>query len=451
MRVPVALRSLQHRLDNTFVAQRPISAAPPRLPGGPRWLSATLWLFALFSWLRLLIFDAPAHKGTDDFSTVFQALRRFLDGSVVYNESYQHVDPHYLYNPGATLLLSPFAFGNAADAARTWFMVANAVAIIVALLWLARLFHIPSGHWFTPLALMLASLTEAARSTVLFNNINGILLLLLVAFISLTLRDRQVAAGIMLGLGIVVKPLFAPLLVLALVKFQWRTIASALAVVLALNAVAWPLMNQPERYFTVVTPYLGEVRDYANSSLPGLAMYFGMPTALYTALFCVVAACVALSAVVLLRWRHTDPLLWLVTSSSLIFTGVFLLSSLGQKYYSLLLLPLLFTVTQARSVLHHWLPWVGIYLFLGPQGFPSDSWYTQYILVILTAPVGWAILLLSATGTILGWWRSESTPPPQPPQQAPRRARHGAPQRNNLPARRVTQHRRTPRRRHNHD
>ena len=68
-----------------------------------------LWpIAALIVAHRVCVLAANGHI-TDDYTTVFLALRRFWDGIPVYSENYSFVDPHYLYNPGATMILSPLA------------------------------------------------------------------------------------------------------------------------------------------------------------------------------------------------------------------------------------------------------------------------------------------------------------------------------------------------------
>lgn len=367
--------------------------------------------------IHLVCFPAAVGTETDDFTTVYRALTRFLEGKVVYNEAYSHVDPHYLYNPGATLLLSPLGLIPDLSSARMGFIVANALAIVAALGLLTRLFGFSSRSWLFPASILAASATEAVRSTLIFSNINGLLFLAMVAFLALLLSQRFWWAGIILGLAIVIKPFLAPLLLLPLVKAQWPAVISGVILPVVLNLLAWPVMNQPERYVTVVTPYLSQVRDYANASLGGQAVYFAMPTGLYVVAFLLIAVCVATSVLVLLRWRYSDPLLWAVTTSTVVLGGVFLLSSLGQKYYSLLLLPLFFTATQSRSVAHHWITWVAAYLFLTPQPFVANSWHGEYVFTTITAPLGWALLVFAITGTVVGWWRYAERPGAVPPRR----------------------------------
>ena len=95
--------------------------------------NAAAWPIAVLLIVHGVLILAANGSVTDDFSTVYAAVRRFVDGTPVYNETYQHVDPHYLYNPGATLLLSPLGLIDDPTVARTLFVLANAGAIVAAL------------------------------------------------------------------------------------------------------------------------------------------------------------------------------------------------------------------------------------------------------------------------------------------------------------------------------
>lgn len=346
---------------------------------------------------------------TDDFTTVYSAIRRFLDGVPVYNEVYHHVDPHYLYNPGATLVLAPLGMIGDPGVARMLFILVNAAAIVAALALLTRLFGFSLRSVVLPAAVAVAFLTESVTNTLVFANINGVLLLGLAGFLWLLLRGHSWWAGLVIGLSILVKPMFAPLLFLPLVKLDWRTLLGGVGVPVVANLIAWPLVPGAGDYVTRLMPYLEEVRDYANSSLPGLATYFGMPAVLEGALWLLFAAFVSVGVLVLLRWRHTDPLLWATTTSGLLLTGVFLLSSLGQMYYSMMLFPMMFTLLLRRSVFHTWPAWLAAYLFLTPDSFHSTTQVDMSRWLDFFHPtIGWALLLVAVTTSAVVWWREES-------------------------------------------
>lgn len=397
-------------------------------PKSARLVRAASWPLALLLVVHATLVTAINGTPTDDFTTVYSAIRRSLAGTAVYEQAYNHVDPLYLYNPGTTLLLTPLGLSGSFDATRTAFIVANSAAIVGSLALLTRLFgHRLSGA-VLPVAISAAFATESVTNTLAFTNINGILLLLLSGWLYLFVREctdqdedrnsrttrtlgrtaRPWLAGLLLGVAITIKPQFAPLLALPLVRGNWRIIAGALAVPVALNALAWPLVPGASGYLDKLVPYLSTTRDYANSSLAGLRVYFDLPGMTYYPTWLLLAGLTLLGLIVLLRWRVTKPLLWAATTTSLILAGVFLLSSLGQQYYSMWLFPLCFTVLLPRSVMHTWPAWASMVLIFSPLSWTSERWPDAgRWLNTFGATAGWALLIITITGTALGWWRLE--------------------------------------------
>ena len=365
-------------------------------------IAAAAWPVAVLLVVHRLFILARAGSVTDDFTTVWSAARRFVERVPVYNEVYGHVNPHYLYNPGATLLLSPLGLISDINLARPLFIAVNAACIIAALAWLTTLAGRPlSGPTF-PVAVALAFCTEAVTNTLVFSNINGILLLALVAFIALLVARRDIAAGVVLGLAILVKPMFAPLLVLPLLQMRWRPALGAIGVPVVMNLIAWPFTPGARDYLDVVMPYLKVTRDYANSSLSGFAVYFGMPRWAHALLFLLLAAAVAGAVLGLVRVRHSQELLYLAVGSGVLLAGVCLLSSLGQAYYSMMLFPALFTVFHPDSPLRSWPAWLGAALCLSPLNWSSPlhpltgSWLNTFL-----PTAGWAVFIVACAAWVL--------------------------------------------------
>ena len=365
-------------------------------------ITAAAWPVAALLVVHRLFVLARAGSVTDDFTTVWSAARRFVERVPVYNEVYSHVNPHYLYNPGATLLLAPLGFIADIDVARPLFIAVNAACIIAALAWLTKLAGRPLAGPTFPVAVALASSTEAVTNTLVFSNINGILLLALVAFIALLLSRRDIAAGVVLGLAILVKPMFAPLLALPLLQLRWRPALGAIGVPVVMNLIAWPLTPGARDYLDVVVPYLKVTRDYANSSLSGFAVYFGMPEWAHSTLFVLLAAAVAGAVLGLIRVRHSQELLYLAVGSGVLLAGVCLLSSLGQAYYSMMLFPALFTVFHPDSPLRSWPAWLGAALCLSPLSWSSSlhpltgSWLNTFL-----PTAGWAVFIIACATWVL--------------------------------------------------
>lgn len=373
----------------------------PTAPLAPA-VTAAAWPVAVMLVVHRLFVLAREGSVTDDFTTVWSAARRFVERVPVYNEIYSHVDPHYLYNPGATLLLSPLGLISDVATARPLFIAVNTACIIAALAWLTRLWERPLSGPTLPVAIALAFCTEAVTNTLVFSNINGVLLLALVAFIALLVFRRDIAAGVVLGLAVLVKPMFAPLVVLPLLQLRWRPALGAIGVPVVMNLIAWPLTPGAREYIDVVVPYLRITRDYANSSLPGVAVYFGMPSWAQTLLFIVLAAAVAAAVLGLSRWRHSDELLYLSVGSGVLLAGVCLLSSLGQAYYSMMLFPALFTAFHPDSPLRARPAWLGAVLCLSPLSWSTALHPLEGIWLNTFLPtLGWAIFLVACAAWVL--------------------------------------------------
>ena len=169
---------------------------------------------------------------TDDFGPVYRAVSNFRRGLDIYNEHFDHVDPHYLYPPGGTLLMAPFGY-LPVFASHNWFVFFNTVAMIVAACLLVRLFRFSLTSVALPALLLAMFCTESVTNTLVFTNVNGCILLAEVLFFRWLLDGRvghQWWAGVAIGLSLVVKPVLAVLLLLPLLNRQWRALVTAAAV-----------------------------------------------------------------------------------------------------------------------------------------------------------------------------------------------------------------------------
>nr|WP_293952091.1 glycosyltransferase family 87 protein [uncultured Corynebacterium sp.] len=370
--------------------------------------NAVGWPLAIILMAHRFFILAINGSVTDDFTTVYSALRRFIEGTPVYNEIYHHVDPHYLYNPGATLLLAPLGYITDFTLARLAFIAVNLVAIVIALGIMTRMvgFALRSMVW--PLSIALAMLTETVQNTLIFSNINGILLLMMVLFLWCVIHEKSWIGGLIIGLAILVKPMFLPLLFLPLVKKQWGALIIGVLMPVAFNLAAWPLVPGASDYITRTMPYLGETRDFANSSLPGLAIYFGMPSWMELTWFLVFGFMVGIAVLALLRFRNTEPFFWAATTSGILLTGVFFLSSLGQMYYSMMIFPMIFTLLTPRSVFHNWVAWMAAFLFLTPSTFASPHWpdIARWV-EFFRATAGWGLLIAVTFVSAVIWFMAD--------------------------------------------
>jgi arabinofuranan 3-O-arabinosyltransferase len=247
--------------------------------------------------------------------------------------------------------------------------------------------------------------SESVINTLVFGNINGCILLLEVLFFRWLLDGKvshQWWAGVAIGLTLVVKPLLAPLLLLPLLNRQWRALVTAFAVPLVFNlaAVFSPVarfrVKDPMNFVTETLRYIATTRDYFNSSIAGNGLYYGLPTWLILLLQLTFGVLAVLSVWLLYRYYRTrDPLFWMMTSSGVLLITSFLVLSLGQGYYSMMLFPFLMTVVLRNSVLRNWPAWVAIYGFMSADKWLLGHWpSTGRFLEYMKFTYGWCLMLI---------------------------------------------------------
>ncbi|MFC9788462.1 glycosyltransferase family 87 protein [Rhodococcus sp. NPDC127528] len=360
-----------------------------------------LWPLAIMTVLHRVLVKAVNGARTDDFTPVYRAALAFLNRQPVYTANFNWVDPHYLYPPSGTLLLAPIAVIDP-ERSRWLFIGVNAIAVIAAGYLLLRMFDLTLSSVAAPILLLGMFASETVTNTLVFTNINGLVLLGEVAFLLLLLRRRDAWSGVAIGLTFAVKPVLAPLLLLPLVTKQWRVFVTAIGVPLILTAIAWPLSNDPMDFVHRTLPYLMESRDYFNSAIVGNGAYYGLPDVLILALRVAFGVVVLVTLWLLYRYYREDRLFFLTTASGVLMCASFLLGSLGQMYYSMMLLPLLMSVALRNSVMRNWPAWLAVYGFMTLDSwlsgrFPASGRAAEY----MKTTFGWSLLLLVICGVLV--------------------------------------------------
>jgi arabinofuranan 3-O-arabinosyltransferase len=361
-------------------------------------LRSALWPIAVMSIIHRSYVLATNGYITDDFGPVYRAVSNFRRGLDIYNEHFDYVDPHYLYPPGGTLLMAPFGY-MPVFASHNWFVFFNTVAMIVAACLLVRMFGYALTSVALPALLVAMFCTESVTNTLVFTNINGCILLLEVLFFRWMLdgnKNHQWWAGIAIGLSLVVKPVLGVLLLLPLLNRQWRPFVGAVLVPLAFNVAAWPLVADPMDFVNRTLPYIFSTRDYFNSSILGNGTYYGLPTWLILALRLLFLVLAILSLVLLYRYyRERDQLFWMLTSSGVLLITSWLVLSLAQGYYSMMLFPFLMTVVLPNSVVRNWPAWLATYGFLTMDRWLLWRWPTTgRFLEYMKITYGWSLMLV---------------------------------------------------------
>ena len=382
----------------------PVSSSATTFAPWQRVLLNVLWPLALLTFIHRTVILGVNGAVTNDFGTVYAAARRFLDGSEVYIENLLSVDPHYLYAPSATVLLSPFAMFDNYTHARWLFIGLSAVCVLIAVWLLLKMFDVAWNSYIVPAVYLGVFLTEAVTNTLIFTNINGGIFLCQVAFFYLLYRRRLWWSGVPMGLSLAIKPMLLPLLIIPVLRRQWQPFVLAAAIPLLALSVGFVLTRDPAAYVSVVMPYMSEVRNYYNSSISGVGVYFGMPSPLILVLRLLVVLVAIVAVYLLLEYRHNHELLWMLSTSGVVLTAVFLVSTLGQMYYSMLLIPTMLTVIKAQSFVRNAPAWIAAYGFFTMDSWASTRWPSYGRLVDTLLPtLGWALLLATITAVLL--WR----------------------------------------------
>jgi arabinofuranan 3-O-arabinosyltransferase len=380
--------------DSVLGTFRPRTGAP----SAATVLRSALWPVAILAVIHRSVVVTTNGNITDDFKPVYRAVLNFRHGWDIYNEHFDYVDPHFLYPLGGTLLMAPFGYLPFTPS-RYLFILCNTVAILIAWYLLLRLFNYTLVSVAAPALLLAMFCTESVTNTLVFTNINGCVLLAEVLFFRWLLDGKtthQWWAGIAIGLTLVTKPLLAPLVLLPLLNRQWRAVVTAVVVPVVLNAVAWPLVSDPQDFVTRTVPYILGVRDYFNSSIEGNGVYFGLPT--WLILFLRIAfTMIAIGSLWLLYrfYRTRDQLFWMATSSGVLLLWSWLVLSLAQGYYSMMLFPFLMTVALRNSVIRNWPAWLGVYGFMTMDRWLLFNWMgVGRPLEYLKITYGWSLLLI---------------------------------------------------------
>ncbi|KLO29550.1 arabinofuranan 3-O-arabinosyltransferase [Mycobacterium haemophilum] len=377
-----------------------LAAFRPRIhaPSTATIVRSALWPAAILSVLHRSIVITTNGNITDDFKPVYRAVLNFRRGWDIYNEHFDYVDPHYLYPPGGTLLMAPFGYLPFAPS-RYLFILINTVAILIAWYLMLRLFKYTLASVAAPALLLAMFCTETVTNTLVFTNINGCILLLEVLFLRWLIDGntrQQWWAGGAIGLTLVLKPLLGPLLLLPLLNRQWRALVPAIALPVVINLAALPLVSHPMDFFTRTVPYILGTRDYFNSSIEGNGVYFGLPTWLIVFLRLLFTALAVGSLWLLNRYYRTrDPLFWFTCSAGVLLLWSWLVLSLAQGYYSMMLFPFLMTVVLPNSLIRNWPAWLGIYGFLTLDRWLLFNWMRWgRALEYLKITYGWSLLLI---------------------------------------------------------
>jgi arabinofuranan 3-O-arabinosyltransferase len=155
-------------------------------------------------------------------------------------------------------------------------------------------------------------------------------------------------------------------------------------------------VKDPMNFLKETVPYISTTRDYFNSSIAGNGIYYGLPFWLILLLQLTFGVLSVISLWLLYKYYRTrDPLFWMATSSGVLLITSFLVLSLGQGYYSMMLFPFLMTVVRPNSVIRNWPAWLAIYGFMSADKWLLFHWLTTgRFFEYMRFTFGWGLMLV---------------------------------------------------------
>lgn len=334
-------------------------------------LSLPLWVLGGLSFATSVARTVEA-QGYDTVP-LWTAVHALLQGSPVYTEAGAG---DFLYPPSALVLLLPLGAFDLAWGNRLFFFV-DLAAILVATAMLLELFGL---RWRGPagaIALLGLSLAGPVLFTLNAGNVNGPVLLGLAGMLVAARRESWLAAGVLLGATLALKPILAPLLVVLLLYRRWNSAVVAVGVPVLLSVPVLLAAPETRAFFHTTIPLLlggqNTQIQVASVSLSSMLERLSVPSPLVPLLQ---AAVLVIAAILLWRRLRVGPEepRRLVELCTIALAGVFLASSFAFPHYGIFLLPFAVSVTDASSPHLHWLTWAALFC-VGS----ATAWYLELL------------------------------------------------------------------------
>ena len=324
-----------------------------------------VWAASALTWaLQCLRIDRNDHTLGWDFIASWRAEVVFAHGGQPY--SVAATDGRlFLYPPSALLVDRPIAwmslhgiavFGLVATALFMWATIMISAAVLGRRWWGLTAGLVVLAVGFAP------AMTDELKLT----NVTVVCAFALALFYLLAVKGQWVPAGVAIGLTLSVKPLLLPVLLVFILARKWGALAVTVAVPAVLNAVAFLVVKDPSAVFSKLPSLLDRSGSGIsfNSAWVDVMRSFAVPD---TATILVRLATVVLA--LLAGWwswhRLEDPVLRVITTSSIFLIGTYLAGTLSESHFMLTLVPLAMTVVLAGSPMRWFTAWIGVVVFMG--------------------------------------------------------------------------------------
>jgi alpha-1,2-mannosyltransferase len=247
------------------------------VPAGEWWRSTrgrALVLATLAIIAAVLDVLFAARHGFFDLNVYYGAINYWADGGEIYDFVRRRSTYGFTYPPFAALTMSPMAV-------LPWplVIVISVLTTVAATVWLLTTMLAPTvarvrAAWFVVgLALVFAAVFEPLRETLLFGQVNMLLLVLVAADVLLLVGRGSRWAGIGIGLATAIKLTPGVFIIYLLITRRWRAAGMSIVTAAAATLIAGALAPDATREFWTNalwdTDRVGVLSFISNQSLQG--------------------------------------------------------------------------------------------------------------------------------------------------------------------------------------
>jgi len=343
-----------------LIGPRTVSTIIREVSEGSPWTKC-LWALAIV----IGIVDAYRwHHGAGfgfDTQHVWQAGHAILHGGSSWNQ--------FVYPPGCLLLTFPLA-ALPFKGTEVIIYALQLLGIAYTFWAMTRLTKVSLGSARVAWLAVLLTLTGQLGIAAHYENFTLLLVPLAAAFFLAIGRDRPMAAAVILGLSLTIKPLLIPLLLVLLLARRFRETAVAVLIPVGLSAIAVVIIAALNANLSGFVHEVGHTFS-GNSSIPWNMTLSAMGKHLHVPVGLSILARVLVVAVSLFAnfriWQRPrrdagEQAVWLTAP---LFVIIILCFSFAWAYYALLLVPLGF-ISLKQDRVADWIIRAGVFLALAP-------------------------------------------------------------------------------------
>jgi arabinofuranan 3-O-arabinosyltransferase len=329
--------------------------------------TVAVWIGAAVSWFLLYQKTGKYQKLGWDLLTPWRAERLFIHGGAPYSVK------AFVYPPSCLMLLAPLDWLNGHELIMGG-LAATALVACASVLVTSRAIGVKLFGPVTAVTILVLSFAGAMRGEMPLENVSVLEFLAFTAFLLFAIRGRWMAAAIVIGVAISIKPLLLAVLLIFVLSRRWKALGVAIGIPVALNLLSLAFVSDPGQVFSRLPSIFDRTGSGVvyNSAWVDVARLLGLPEG-ETVLLRVVTVVMVVVATWLAWTRLKDLRLRIIVASSALLLGSFLAGTLSEYHFMLTMVPLCMTIVIAGSPVRSVLALVGLVWVMDNFG-PPRSW-----------------------------------------------------------------------------